>query len=66
VLPEAEKLGALLSNLAIEVGYVIHVVPAYRSDEIVQIPAKQFTSKVPSKYHSKDVVLSLRKQLLGR
>jgi FkbM family methyltransferase len=66
VLPEAEKLGAVLSKLAMEVGYVIHVVPAYRSDEIIHFPAEQFTSKIPSKYHSKDVVLSLRKRLLRR
>lgn len=64
VLPEAEKLGLLLSSIAKENGYVIHVIPAYRSNEIVQIPAEQFTSKIPGKYHSKDVVLSIRKRLL--
>jgi hypothetical protein len=64
VLPEAENLGTVISNLAAEVGYKIHIVPAYRSDKIVQVSVKDFTSRTPGKYHSKDVVLSLRDRLL--
>ncbi|GGF10951.1 hypothetical protein GCM10011611_15710 [Aliidongia dinghuensis] len=58
VLPEAKRLGELLASLAREAGYRIHVLPEYGSDEIVSVPAEDFTSDLPRRYHSKDVVLS--------
>jgi len=58
VLPDAIELGAFLSKLAIEAHYLIHVLPAYGSDKIVIVPAEEFSSEVPQRFHSKDVVLS--------
>jgi FkbM family methyltransferase len=60
VLPEAEKLGRFLSELAAEVGYAICVLPEYGSNEIVLADVGQFTSAVPKKHRSKDVVLSVK------
>jgi FkbM family methyltransferase len=58
VLPEATRLGEMLSSLATEAVYYIHLLPEWGSDTIVTIPAKNFTSMLPGKYNSKDVVLS--------
>ena len=58
VLPEAVRLGEFLASLAIEAGYNIYVLPEYGSDRIVTVPAAAFTSDLPQRYHSKDVVLS--------
>jgi FkbM family methyltransferase len=59
VLPEAENLGAMLSEIAISGGYNIYVIPAYGSDTLVPVPPKEFSSKTPRRFHSKDVMLSL-------
>jgi FkbM family methyltransferase len=61
ILPEAENLGALISDLAKTCRYIIHVVPAYGSDQILTIPASEFNSKTPGKYNSKDVILAVQK-----
>lgn len=58
VLPEAERLAELLKALAPAAGYSIYIIPGYGSDKIVQIDAQAFSSRVPRRYHSKDVVLS--------
>jgi FkbM family methyltransferase len=58
VLPEAVKLGELIASLAIDCGYIISVIPAYGSDEIVAVEPCHFSSAVPAKYNSKDVILS--------
>ena len=60
VLPEATRLAALLSELAAEAGYRIHVLPAYGSDRVVTVEAADFTAATPATHHSKDVVLSVR------
>ena len=60
VLPEAVALGAFLAELATDAGYLIHVLPEYGSDIVVQVSAADFTSSVPGGYNSKDVVLSVR------
>lgn len=57
VLPEAKSLGAMLSALAIEADYTMHVLPEYGSDQTVAVPAASFTSAVPLNHNSKDVVL---------
>jgi FkbM family methyltransferase len=59
VLPEAQKLGDILSHLAQAAGYTIHIIPSYGSDNIIKVPAAEFTSATPGNYNSKDVVLSL-------
>ena len=58
VLPEAAALGRFLAELATEAGYQIHILPEYGSDTIVTVPAASFTSALPRRYNSKDVVLS--------
>lgn len=58
VLPEAVKLGELIASLAAECGYVINVIPAYGSDEIVYVEPCEFSSALPARYSSKDVILS--------
>lgn len=59
VLPEATQLGALLSSLAMEAGYRMHVLPEYGSDRTVIVAPASFTSAVPQAHNSKDVVLSV-------
>ena len=61
VLPGAVELGGFLSKLAIEAGYIIHVLPAFGSNEIEFVPSREFSSRVPERLHSKDVVLSTSK-----
>ena len=61
VLPEARKLGTFLAALARDAGYVISIVPEYGSDRIVTVLPEQFTSDLPQRFHSKDVVLSAAK-----
>jgi FkbM family methyltransferase len=58
ILPEAEKLGRFLSELAADVGYGIYVLPEYGSNKIVAADVGHFTSSVPQGFNSKDVVLS--------
>ena len=45
VLPEAENLGATLSEIATSVGYNIYVIPEYGSDTLVPVAPKEFSSK---------------------
>jgi FkbM family methyltransferase len=59
VLPEATQLGEFLAELAVEVGYTIYIVPEYGTGGIVTIPPASFTSGMPGRYRSKDVVLSM-------
>jgi hypothetical protein len=59
VLPEAERLGRFLADLAAEVGYVISVVPEYGTGTIVNIAPASFTADIPRRYRSKDVLLSI-------
>lgn len=59
VLPEATRLGALLAALASDVGYQIHVLPEWGSDQVATVPAASFNAGVPRRYNSKDVVLSV-------
>ena len=59
VLPEATQLAALLSALAVEAGYTIHVLPEWGSDTTVAVDAATFTAGVPRAHNSKDVVLSM-------
>lgn len=59
VLPEAERLGALLAALASDAGYQIHVLPEWGSDRVATVPAASFNAGVPRRYNSKDVVLSV-------
>jgi FkbM family methyltransferase len=63
VLPEADRLGHLLSQFALKAGYTIHVIPSFGSDTIIQVPAADFHSTTPRRYNSKDVVLSMRRTL---
>lgn len=60
VLPEATELATWLASCARRHGYRLFVVPAYGSDEIVEIDPALFTSSTPAQYRSKDVVLSTR------
>lgn len=66
VLPEAVELGKFLSELAREAHYLIHVLPAYGSDEIVLVNSEEFSSKIPELHHSKDVVLSVSRIATAR
>jgi len=58
VLPEAEKLAALIRRLVSELGYQIQIVPAYGSDRIVSVEGALFRSTTPATHNSKDVVLT--------
>jgi FkbM family methyltransferase len=59
VLPEAEKLGRFLSALAAEGGYGIYVLPEYGSNKIIAADNGDFSSSVPKRFNSKNVVLSM-------
>ena len=58
VLPEAETLGAILSEIATSAGYNIYIIPEYGSDKLVPMTPQVFSSKTPQRFNSKDVVLS--------
>jgi len=58
VLPEATRLGELISSLAREADYTISVIPEFGSDTVVSIDPAAFSSAVPSRYNSKDILLS--------
>lgn len=60
VLPESVQLAALLSKIAREIGYLIHVVPAYGLEAIVTIAHEEFDANVPRRHRSKDVILSMQ------
>ena len=58
LLPESNRLAALVRELASTCGYTINVIPAFGSDEIVIVAPDRFDASTPQKYNSKDVVLS--------
>ena len=58
VLPEAHQLATLIAKLAREAGYIIHVIPAYGSEQVVTVPAERFNAETPRQHRSKDVLLS--------
>jgi hypothetical protein len=58
VLPESEKLAALIADIAAKNGYTINIVPAYGSEEIKIVLHADFTSSLPARLKSKDIVLS--------
>lgn len=58
VLPESRRLGQLLSELAREGRYTLSVVPEYGSDRIVVVAPNTFSSDLPARYNSKDILLS--------
>ena len=58
VLPEARKLGVFLAAIASEAGYVISIIPEYGSDRIVTVRPEAFSSELPQRFNSKDIVLS--------
>src|SRR5512134_4012426 len=53
VLPESEKLAALIAGLAAKSGYTINIVPAYGSEEIKIVSHADFTSTLPARFKSK-------------
>lgn len=58
VLPESEKLAALISNMAAKNGYSINIVPAYGDDTIRTVSCSDFSSSLPAQFNSKDILLS--------
>lgn len=60
VLPEAQALGQRIAMLARAANYVIYVVPAYGSDNLVRVEPDAFSSEVPQRHRSKDVVPAAR------
>jgi FkbM family methyltransferase len=58
VLPQAERLGRFLAELACDAGYMIYAMPEYRLDRPVRVPADGFSAAVPGRYFAKDVVLT--------
>jgi len=59
VLPEANNLAARLVDLARQGGYQIHIVPEFGSDRILTVTPGEFSSALPQRFNSKDVVLSI-------
>ena len=45
VLPESDRLAALIGTIATARDYTINVIPAYGSDVIVTVPAEQFRAE---------------------
>lgn len=62
VLPEAARLGALLAAFARAFDYEIRVIPAYGARRVVVVTPDLFTSAVPRRHNSKDVVLMPRRR----
>jgi FkbM family methyltransferase len=60
VLPEAKRLGAMLSQLGQDAGYRMYVLPEYGLDSIVEVDPAKFTAKVPQRYNSKDILLTTK------
>ena len=60
VLPEATQLGQIIAELARDAGYTIFVIPEYGDEQIVAVAPDVFSSAVPQRHRSKDVVLSVR------
>ncbi|HET7883638.1 MAG TPA: FkbM family methyltransferase [Acetobacteraceae bacterium] len=59
VLPSATSLAALIRDLARTAGYTIFIVPEWGSDTIASVAAGDFTSELPARFRSKDIVLSM-------
>jgi len=57
VLPEAVGLGQVLAALAKDGGYMISIIPEYGSDTVVAVDPGAFSSELPRRYNSKDVLL---------
>lgn len=57
VLPEAVSLGKVLASLAKDGGYSISIIPEYGSNTIVTADPGTFSSDLPRRYRSKDVLL---------
>ncbi len=58
VLPEAKQLGELIARISQIVKYNIYIIPAYGINSITKADPASFTSTLPKKYFSKDVILS--------
>ena len=58
VLPESEKLAALIADMAARNGYTINIVPAYGDDTIKTVSSSDFSASLPAQFNSKDIVLS--------
>jgi FkbM family methyltransferase len=63
VLPEADNLAKLIGRIAVGAGYNLFVLPEYGSDRAIRVSPQDFHSAVPQQYNSKDVLLTLRRQL---
>ena len=57
VLADADRLAAELRDIALAWNAPLHVVPAYGSDEVVEVPAASFDAGVPAQHRSKDIIL---------
>jgi FkbM family methyltransferase len=64
VLPEAEKLGQLMGEIAKAAGYNLFILPEYGSDKAVKVSAQEFHSALPRRFNSRDVLLTKRRQIL--
>jgi FkbM family methyltransferase len=64
VLPEAEKLGKLIGEIAKAAGYNLFVLPEYGSDKTVKVSPPEFHSAVPRRFNAQDVLLTKRRQIL--
>lgn len=64
VLPQAENLGKLIGQIAMAAGYNLFVLPEHGSDKAVKVSPREFHSAVPQRFNSKDVLLTVRRQLL--
>lgn len=58
LLPESTHLAELLRSIAERMKYRIFTVPAYGSDEVVELALKDFSSRSPIQHRSKDVILT--------
>jgi FkbM family methyltransferase len=57
VLPEAAVLGKALAALAKDGGYTITIIPEYGRDTDIVVASDSFSSDLPRRYNSKDVLL---------
>ena len=61
VLPDSTRLATIISELALNADYVINIIPSYGSDTVVPVEPKDFTARLPERFHSKDVMLTPRR-----
>jgi FkbM family methyltransferase len=57
VLPEANRLVAVLREMAAAWNAPIHVVPEYGSDRAVRVDAASFDAATPARHRAKDIIL---------